>query len=425
MQPKPVFSLNDPCSPKRTTADWIRYFHWNRQNLTPIPWDHPYRLTPAEWSLIADSIAIFQLGENSEGRHLKKAGDRYTEASGDHQYAEALRLFIAEEQRHAGYLARFMKQQRIPLARHHWTDLVFRTLRRMWNLELCVAVLMVAELVAKVYYRALRAATQSSVLKQICTQLLSDEVQHVYFHTSTLAALRKGRSPAWSALFDWLYSVFFQATLAAVWIGHAKVFRAGGFSFRRFWKTALLHLRHAHQLVVSETAQEESAPAKRVIHGMESPFQTHLERITLKTDHCMQFIDLTDRITRIIAASRIENGIVNIQTRHTTTGIVVNENEPLLLDDMRQILEAIAPQDRDYRHNDFTIRTVNMGPAEDKNGHSHCKSLFLPTAESLNVVAGKLELGLWQRIFLLELDRSRERTVSVMVMGTAKTPGLY
>ncbi len=85
--------------------------------------------------------------------------------------------------------------------------------------------------------------------------------------------------------------------------------------------------------------------------------------------------------------------------------------------DMKRILERVAPEQEEYLHNDFSIRTVNLQPEEDKNGHSHCKALFLRTSETIHIAEGQLMLGRWQRIFLLELDRAKGRTISVTVLG--------
>jgi secondary thiamine-phosphate synthase enzyme len=141
------------------------------------------------------------------------------------------------------------------------------------------------------------------------------------------------------------------------------------------------------------------------------------DSIYVKTQECLQFVDLTDLVIEMVRDSGVRYGLVNVQTKHTTTAIVVNENEPLVLEDMKKILERMAPQDIEYQHNDFSIRTVNLEPLEYANGHSHCKAMFLKTSETLNIVDGQIQLGRWQRIFLIELDRARERTVSVMVMG--------
>jgi secondary thiamine-phosphate synthase enzyme len=148
-----------------------------------------------------------------------------------------------------------------------------------------------------------------------------------------------------------------------------------------------------------------------------SAFATYTEPIRVQTEECLQFIDLTDRIMDLVRKSRVRYGWVNVQTRHTTTAIVVNENEPLLLEDMKRVLDRLAPHDEDYLHNDFEVRTVNMSSEEDKNGHSHCKAMLLGTSETLNIVDGVVQLGAWQRIFLVEMDRAKTRTVSVMIMG--------
>jgi len=145
--------------------------------------------------------------------------------------------------------------------------------------------------------------------------------------------------------------------------------------------------------------------------------KTYHELIPLKTQGCLEFIDLTERVIELVQKSGVQNGFVNVQTRHTTTAIVVNEKEPLLLEDMKKVLERLAPQHADYQHNNFAIRTVNLAPDEYDNGHSHCKAMLLGASETLNIVDGEIQLGRWQRIFFIELDRAREREVSVGVLG--------
>jgi secondary thiamine-phosphate synthase enzyme len=111
---------------------------------------------------------------------------------------------------------------------------------------------------------------------------------------------------------------------------------------------------------------------------------------------------------------------VNVQTLHTTNALIVNEHEPLLLTDISALLDRIAPLEVGYRHDDITLRTVNCVPGERSNGHSHCRALLMAPAVSLNVVAGRLRLGRWQRLFLVELDGPRQRDVSLLVMGAAR-----
>ena len=130
-----------------------------------------------------------------------------------------------------------------------------------------------------------------------------------------------------------------------------------------------------------------------------------------------QFIDITDRILALVNASGVGSGIVNVQTLHTTTGIVVNEHEPLLLGDFESTLDIAAPIGGRYRHDDSAVRTVNVTPDERPNGHAHCRALLLGVSASLNIVDGALRLGRWQRVFFAELDGPRERALSIVILG--------
>lgn len=143
-------------------------------------------------------------------------------------------------------------------------------------------------------------------------------------------------------------------------------------------------------------------------------------RIAVSTRRPTEFIDLTIRLQQLVAATGVECGILNVQTLHTTTAVVVNEHEPLLLADFQRLLERLAPDHGAYSHDDHTARTVNLTDGERRNGHAHCRALFLPSSASLNIVTGRLQLGRWQRVFLLELDGPREREVSVVVLGDAR-----
>jgi secondary thiamine-phosphate synthase enzyme len=139
--------------------------------------------------------------------------------------------------------------------------------------------------------------------------------------------------------------------------------------------------------------------------------------IRVRTTHPTEFVDLTDRVAALVAETPLRCGVVNIQTLHTTTAIIVNEHEPLLLADFAAVLDSAAPRDVRYRHDDPAARTVNLTPDERVNGHAHCRALLLGASACLNVVEGRLRLGRWQRIFLAELDGPREREVSVVILG--------
>ncbi len=144
------------------------------------------------------------------------------------------------------------------------------------------------------------------------------------------------------------------------------------------------------------------------------------EQANFKTKMYMQFLDVTDKIIEIINKHKILEGFVSIQNLHTSSAIWCNENEPLLHKDLQDKLEKFASIGDKYNHDNFEIRTVNMCDGECDNGHSHCKSVFFPTSIKLHIENGKLILGTWQRIFIIELDRPRPRSLSIALLGIFK-----
>ena len=142
-----------------------------------------------------------------------------------------------------------------------------------------------------------------------------------------------------------------------------------------------------------------------------------LATIAVATERPTQFVDLTDRLESFVADSGIRLGLLNVQTLHPTTAVVVNEHEPLLLADFGCLLEDVVPGHSGYRHDDLSMRTVNLTLGERPNGHAHCRALLLPTSVCLNVVDGRLQLGRWQRVFFVDLDGPRSRQVTVLLFG--------
>ncbi len=225
-----------PLQTAEAAQDWAAYFAYNAAHQMAHNWSDEYRLTEIERHTILSSIQQFQVGENSDGRQLIRRAKAYAERSGDHAYLPALMLFIQEEQRHSTYLKRFMEQQGLPLLTGgHWVDDVFRRVRHLANLEMSIAVLLMAEVIAMTYYRGLRGATGSPLLRGICRQLLRDEVQHLKFQSETLGKLRRGRAGVVSGAVHWAERGLFAGILLVVWQQHGQVYRAGGFGFRRYW----------------------------------------------------------------------------------------------------------------------------------------------------------------------------------------------
>ena len=139
--------------------------------------------------------------------------------------------------------------------------------------------------------------------------------------------------------------------------------------------------------------------------------------LSVKTKEAPEFIDITDWVSNCVAESQVNNGFAVVFSKHTTAAVKINENEPLLLEDMASFLEGVAPRHADYRHNDFEIRTVNMTPDESPNGHAHLQHLLLGTSEMVPIINGEMQFGTYQSIFFIELDHPRNRQVMVQVVG--------
>jgi secondary thiamine-phosphate synthase enzyme len=147
----------------------------------------------------------------------------------------------------------------------------------------------------------------------------------------------------------------------------------------------------------------------------EEQIRTFMGELHYSTSGAGDFIDITDQVAEVVRRSGIRNGMVHICSLHTTAAIRINENEPLLLADFRQLLERLVPRGN-YEHDDLT-RRQGVPPSEPLNGHSHCQHLLLAASESVPLVDGRIHLGPWQRVFLIELDSPRPRRVTVQVMG--------
>ena len=159
-----------------------------------------------------------------------------------------------------------------------------------------------------------------------------------------------------------------------------------------------------------------SAPNSQVVVGQMRSVTGTIDAIAHRHT---EFVDITDAVAEIVASSGVADGFVVVNSQHTTARIHVNEHEPLLLADLTALLERVVPRDAFYHHDDFSVRTVNVTPGERINGHSHARGLFVPVSEQLPVTDGRLMLGRWQRVFLLELDGPQTRKVVVKVMGVA------
>jgi hypothetical protein len=238
---------------------WLNHFEYHAQHPRCIPHGLSDSLQPAERRLIASSIATFQLGEQSEGGTLLRAAARFARAHPLRSLVRITDLFIREEQRHAALLRSFMEDHQIPLKSSDWTDRVFRRVRRLAGLELYLHVLIAAELIGKVYYRALESATGCPRLKVLCRTLVADELAHIGFESQLLLALRARRAAPVRTLIHLAHRAFFASTAIVVWSTHRPLLRHCGYNARSFLRLCLA--QYAFYLEpVSVTLVSPSAP---------------------------------------------------------------------------------------------------------------------------------------------------------------------
>ncbi|HJR84347.1 MAG TPA: secondary thiamine-phosphate synthase enzyme YjbQ [Nitrososphaeraceae archaeon] len=133
------------------------------------------------------------------------------------------------------------------------------------------------------------------------------------------------------------------------------------------------------------------------------------DTIQLHSEGEGDIIDLTTQLSNIVKDSKIKNGTVTIFVSGSTAAVTTIEYEPGLVHDFPEMLSRIAPKDIEYEHDNTW---------HDGNGHSHVRSSLIGPSITIPIVHGKLTLGTWQQVVLLEMDtRSRNRTVILQIMG--------
>jgi hypothetical protein len=213
------------------STDWLEYFEGNRTGRMRIPWEMGVHVEPHLRKPLIKSLQRFQVGEQGEGVHLKRGAAR----TGDPRYAATIELFIKEEQEHSRLLANVLRGMGAPLIRWHWSDACFVLVRRMLGLKLELMVLLVAEMIAKRYYRMLRDGTQDPVVKAMCEQILHDEQGHVAFHCDYLRGALAHLPFLVRMVVHFAWRCFFYGVCLLVMYDHRQVMRATGVSPSEFW----------------------------------------------------------------------------------------------------------------------------------------------------------------------------------------------
>ncbi len=127
--------------------------------------------------------------------------------------------------------------------------------------------------------------------------------------------------------------------------------------------------------------------------------------ITVDTSKHTQFIDITSKAEDFVSGAGVNGGALLIYSKHTTAGILINENESGLLNDLEGIIESLVPQNSGYAHDRI-----------DDNTHSHLRAILVGESKMVPIIEGRLKIGTWQRIFLAEFDGPRRREVLLTII---------
>jgi hypothetical protein len=213
---------------------WLNHFEYHAEHPRRLAESVPNVLTVTERRLIAPSIATFQLGEQSAGSNLLRAAYLFAQKQAAPEVARITELLIREEQQHASLLRDFMAMHGIPTRRHHWTDRVFRRIRKLAELEFALGVLITAELIGNVYYRALENATECQRLRLLCRMMVADELAHIGFESDLLLSMRAEKSAPVRVGLDLAHRTFLAGAALVVWATHRAVLKKSGYGLWSF-----------------------------------------------------------------------------------------------------------------------------------------------------------------------------------------------
>ncbi len=135
-----------------------------------------------------------------------------------------------------------------------------------------------------------------------------------------------------------------------------------------------------------------------------SNFMVINKQLNFNTQEAISFTDLSDEIQSAVSASNIQNGIVHVFAPHATGILILTENDPALLEDIKDFLENLAPKNGDYQH--------------PSNAHAHLRSVLMPPDRTVPIINGQVAFGTWQSLLFVETDvYPRRRTVTMQIIG--------
>lgn len=136
------------------------------------------------------------------------------------------------------------------------------------------------------------------------------------------------------------------------------------------------------------------------------------ETISVRTKEQLQLLDITQMVRDFLTKHPIRNGVLLLNTLHTTAVLFINEFQAALIEDMKKILTTLIEDNGYYRHNDPQYSDCTRG-----NAGSHLRAMLLARSLALPVQAGEVVLGRWQSVIFAEFDGPQERNIQFQVLG--------
>jgi secondary thiamine-phosphate synthase enzyme len=154
------------------------------------------------------------------------------------------------------------------------------------------------------------------------------------------------------------------------------------------------------------------APADQDAPEAQNSYKVYNRIIDWISKERMELSNVTDRINEVVRKSGVKDGIVHLQTLHTTTAVFINEWQDALLHDVKVFFEKVVDQQGYYRHND-----PEFSDCERKNADAHMRGMLMGQTVCLQVRNASVLLGTWQSIILTEFDGPRSRTLAIQGSG--------
>jgi secondary thiamine-phosphate synthase enzyme len=161
--------------------------------------------------------------------------------------------------------------------------------------------------------------------------------------------------------------------------------------------------------IVETDSTPDLSPSSQPAQGGYKVFNRIVDWIT---NDRLQLLNITERVNEIVRKSGVRDGMVHLQSLHTTSAVFINEWQDALLHDVRSFFEQVVQRDQYYRHNDPAY-----SDCERKNADSHMRGMLMGQTLCLQVRNATVLLGTWQSIIFAEFDGPRSRSLAIQVSG--------